>query len=64
MKPERSLAPATYVTHLPPAPSQLRCDTDGKPSAALAAPLGQEEKRKSQVKVFRLLYKVSAGVSI
>lgn len=57
MKPKRSLAPASHMTDSPPALSRLQRDPDGKPSAALAAPLGWGAERKSQVKVFRLLTK-------
>lgn len=35
-----------------------------QPSAALAAPLAREPERKSQVKVFRLLHKATAVISI
>lgn len=64
MKPECSLAPASRMIDSPPALSQLQRDPDGKPSAALAAPLGQGAERKTQVKVFRLLHKRTAIISI
>ena len=64
MKREWSLAPASCMTDSSPTPSQLQPDSDGKPSAAVAAPLEQGAERKSQVKVFRLSHKATAIISI
>lgn len=64
MKPKWSLAPVPPRTDSPAALSQLQRDTDGKPSAATAAPLGWGAERKSQVKVFRLLHRATTIISI